>query len=145
MTFNLRWVIVTYAALFACPACIICQTGLAVADEGFHSLFDGQTLDGWEGNPKLWSVQNGAITGQTTADNPTKGNTFLVWRGGEVKNFELRLKYRIEGGNSGIQYRSKEVERWVISGYQADIDATNRFTGILYEERGRGILAERTI
>ena len=69
MTFNVRWVIVTYVALFACTACIICQTGLAVADEGFHSLFDGQTLDGWEGNPKLWSVQNGAITGQTTQQN----------------------------------------------------------------------------
>jgi hypothetical protein len=144
VTFNVRRAIVNYVVLIACTACITFQTGLAVADEGFQSLFDGQTLEGWEGNPKFWSVQDGAITGQTTADNPTKGNTFLVWRGGEVKNFELRLKYRIDGGNSGIQYRSKEVERWVISGYQADIDSTNRFTGILYEEKGRGILAERT-
>ena len=144
LTFYVRQVIVTYTALCACTAIITCQTGLAMADEGFHSLFDGQTLDGWDGNPKFWSVQEGAITGQTTADNPTKGNTFLVWRGGELKNFELHLKYRIDGGNSGIQYRSREVDRWVISGYQADIDATNRFTGILYEERGRGILAQRT-
>ena len=69
--FNVRRVIMGCVAVFACTAVIACQTGLAVADEGFHSLFDGQTLDGWEGNPKFWSVQDGVITGQTTADNPT--------------------------------------------------------------------------
>ena len=108
VTFNVRWAIVNYVVLLACTACITFQTGLAVAEEGFQSLFDGQTLEGWEGNPKFWSVQDGAITGQTTADNPTKGNTFLVWRGGEVKNFELRLKYRIEGGNSGTNTAVKK-------------------------------------
>ncbi len=115
-----------------------------VDDQGFAVLFDGKSLDGWEGDPRFWSVQEGVITGTTTPENPTSGNTFLVWRGGEVKNFELRLQYRIEGGNSGIQYRSREVDRFVASGYQADIDATNKFTGILYEEKGRGILAHRS-
>jgi hypothetical protein len=111
----------------------------------FQSLFNGQTLEGWEGNPKLWSVQDGAITGKTSADEPLKQNSFLIWRGGDVDNFVLRLKFRIEDGNSGIQYRSQVVdeENYVVGGYQADIDATGRFMGILYDEQGRGILAER--
>ena len=61
------------------------------AEKGFKSLFDGKTLKGWEGNPAFWSVKDGAITGQTTAENPTKGNTFLIWKGGEPANFELRM------------------------------------------------------
>jgi hypothetical protein len=93
--------------------------------------FDGQTLKGWDGNPKFWSVKDGCITGQTTADNPTQGNTFLIWRDGTVKDFELSVKYRIVGGNSGIQYRSKEIDKWVIGGYQADFEAGDTWNGIL--------------
>ena len=115
----------------------------AAADEGFVCLFDGNTLDGWEGKSPFWSVRDGAITGQTTAENPTKGNTFLVWRGGKLADFELRLKFRMEGGNSGIQYRSTEMDNFVVGGYQADFDSGNNYTGILYEERGRGILVPR--
>ncbi len=124
---------------------VLCSaTSLAgAADDGFQSIFDGKTLNGWDGNPKLWRVEDGAITGQTTAENPTNGNTFLIWRDGEVSDFELRLQFRIVGGNSGIQYRSKEVEKWVIAGYQADIDSGDQYIGILYEERLRGILALR--
>ena len=117
--------------------------GAQADDEGFESLFDGKTLDGWDGDPKFWSVQDGAITGKTTESNPTKGNTFCIWRKGDVSDFELRLDFKIVGGNSGIQYRSEEPEKWVIKGYQADFDAGNTFSGILYEERGRGILAMR--
>lgn len=113
------------------------------ADEGFVCLFDGKTLNGWEGKPQFWSVRDGTITGQTTAENPTKGNTFLIWRGGKLADFELRLKFRMEGGNSGIQYRSAEMDNFVVGGYQADFDAGNNYTGILYEERGRGILVPR--
>ena len=113
------------------------------ADEGFVCLFDGKTLDGWEGKSPFWSVRDGAITGQTTAENPTKGNTFLIWRGGKLADFELRLKFRMEGGNSGIQYRSTEMDDFVVGGYQADFDSGNNYTGILYEERGRGILVPR--
>ena len=117
----------------------------ASADEaGFKSLFDGQSLKGWEGKSEFWSVSNGAITGQTTKENPTKGNTFLIWRDGKVGDFELRLKFRIDGGNSGIQYRSEELDGFVVKGYQADIDVTNKFIGILYGEKtGRGIIAQR--
>jgi hypothetical protein len=116
----------------------------ALADEGFDKIFDGKSLDGWKGNEKFWSVQDGAITGQTTAENPTQGNTFLIWQGGDLGDFELRLKFRIVDGNSGIQYRSTDKGNHVVHGYQADIDAGLGFMGILYEEGGRGILAGRT-
>lgn len=132
------------AALFAAAS-------FASAEE--KELFNGKDLSGWDGNMDLWSVQDGAITGKTPADpqNPAKSilkhNTFLVWRAGTVKDFELTLKYKMIGGNSGIQYRSKELEKGaqgpIISGYQADFEAGKTYSGILYEEKARGILALR--
>ena len=117
----------------------------APLEPGFESIFNGKDLSKWDGNPKFWSVRDGAITGQTTAENPTSGNTFIVWKGGTLSDFELRLSYRIVKGNSGIQYRSKLVDpaNWVVGGYQADFEAGTTYSGILYEERGRGILAQR--
>ena len=113
--------------------------------EGFASIFDGKSLEGWDGNPDFWRVEDGAITGQTTREKPTRGNTFIIWKGGDVADFVLRAKFRIEGGNSGIQYRSKDKGKWVVNGYQADIDSAKNggYIGILYEEGGRGILAQR--
>jgi type 1 glutamine amidotransferase len=120
------------------------QSAIAARDSaGFTSLFDGENLSGWDGNSKFWSVRDGTITGQTTAENPTQGNTFLIWRNGTVEDFELRLSYRIVGGNSGIQYRSKDFGNWVAGGYQADFEAGKTYSGIVYEEKGRGILAKR--
>jgi putative membrane-bound dehydrogenase-like protein len=117
----------------------------AADKDGFETIFDGKTLEGWDGNPDFWSVKDGCITGQTTKDNPTKGNTFIIWRKGETADFELKLEYKIVGGNSGIQYRSFEVpnEKWVIGGYQGDFEAGDTYSGILYGERFRGILAQR--
>ncbi len=114
-------------------------------DDGFKPLFDGRTLEGWDGKPEFWSVKDGAITGQTTAENPTRGNTFIIWKGGDVGDFELHLKYKIVGGNSGIQYRSASTanDPYVVGGYQADFEAGPTYSGILYEERGRGILCNR--
>ncbi|QDT53353.1 hypothetical protein Pan44_13700 [Caulifigura coniformis] len=109
------------------------------------SLFDGKTLDGWKGDPAVWSVKDGALTA-TTSEGQLKYNTFLVWQGGDVKDFELTAKYKMVGGNSGIQYRSKLVdpEKFIVAGYQADIDSKPRYTGINYSEKtGRNILAER--
>jgi len=139
------------------PTCLLIATLAALliglmpqqilADDGFKSIFDGKTLEGWDGNPAFWSVEDGAIVGQTTADNPTKGNTFLIWRGGEPADFELKIEYRLTNHNSGIQFRSfEDVEKygkWVIGGYQADIAENVRFDGILYGEKFRGILAHR--
>ena len=133
-------------------AALMAQTALVSgAEEGFVDLFNGNDLSGWEGNPKLWSVKDGAITGQTTAENAIKGNTFLIWTNGTVGDFELRCSFKLVPGdekgfaNSGIQYRSKVVNpaNWVVHGYQADMEAGQTYTGILYEEGKRGILAQR--
>jgi Domain of Unknown Function (DUF1080) len=122
---------------------------------GFESIFDGTSLKGWEGDPAFWRAENGAIVGETTPDNPAKENTFLIWRGGEPSDFELKLQFRMNATNSGVQIRSVHVPpgtqagnqivsgKWVLKGYQADIDFDNRWTGQLYEERGRGFLAVR--
>jgi len=125
---------------------VLAVTSPSVAqDDGWQTLFDGKSLEKWDGNPDFWRVEDGTITGQTTPENPTKGNTFIIWRGGEVGEFELKLEYRIVGGNSGIQYRSFEVPdaKWVVGGYQADFEAGETYSGILYGERFRGILANR--
>lgn len=116
---------------------------------GEKQIFNGKDLTGWEGNPKLWSVRDGAITGKTGDDGDTKlaHNTFLVWKAGTVGDFVLTFKYRIEKGNSGVQYRSKVLDPGengpIVAGYQADFEAGATYSGILYEERGRGILAQR--
>jgi quinoprotein glucose dehydrogenase len=116
----------------------------------FAELFNGNDLAGWSGDAAVWSVQDGAITGRTTGANALRSNTFLVWNGGPLGNFELRLKFRISAenqrgwANSGIQYRSRLVDStsFVVAGYQADMDLPGDYTGALYEERGRGILAK---
>jgi Domain of Unknown Function (DUF1080) len=114
---------------------------------GFESIFDGKSLKGWDGDQAFWRVENETIVGESTAEKQLKGNnTFLIWRGSQPKDFELKLEYRINSTNSGVQYRSvelPEVGKWVLKGYQADIDFQNTFTGQLYEERGRGFLAMR--
>tara|TARA_Y100001934_G_scaffold271536_1_gene358222 strand:- start:160 stop:867 length:708 start_codon:yes stop_codon:yes gene_type:complete len=111
------------------------------------SLFDGKTLKGWDGDPKFWSVEDGAIVGQTSRENPTRGNTFIIWKGGKLKDFDLTLEFKIEGGNSGIQYRSfvkpGNHDGWRIGGYQADFEAGDRYSGICYGEAFRGILSDR--
>ncbi len=138
----------------ALGALLFAQTNLtaAEAETGFVTIFNGKNLAGWDGNPKLWSAQEGAIVGQTTAQNPAKGNTFLIWTNGVVTDFELRFSYRITPNNdkgfanSGVQYRSQVLDpaNWVVGGYQADMEAGPTYSGILYEERmTRGIMAAR--
>jgi hypothetical protein len=129
----------TYSAL-ALLSLSCCQ-----AEE--KQLFNGKDLSGWEGLPDNWSVVDGAIVGKNTAVKPLKGNSFLVWKGGEVADFELTFQYKFasNAGNSGVQYRSKLVDEtnFVVSGYQADFEFGKTYSGILYEEKGRGILAQR--
>ena len=128
------------------------QAGVAAPEgDGFKNLFNGTDLTGWDGSKELWSVKDGMITGQTTPEHPAHGNTFLIWTNGTVADFELRFSYKIvpnndEGfGNSGVQYRSKilKPDYWVVGGYQADFEAGQTYSGILYEEKMRGILAQR--
>lgn len=129
--------------LIVCAGLIL-TAPLALAKEP-QELFNGNDLTGWDGDPAVWSVQEGVITGQTKAETPLKNNEFLIWKGGDVKDFRLTLQYKIQGGNSGIQYRSKVLDpaKWIVAGYQADIDSGPTYSGILYEERERGILAKR--
>tara|TARA_B100002019_G_scaffold97541_1_gene83918 strand:- start:2769 stop:3449 length:681 start_codon:yes stop_codon:yes gene_type:complete len=114
---------------------------------GEQTLFNGENLDGWDGNPLHWSVVNGAIVGVNTEENPTKGNTFLIWQGGSLNDFDLSLQCKIDSGNSGIQYRSfikpGKHDGWRIGGYQADFESGEKYSGICYGEAFRGILSMR--
>jgi hypothetical protein len=144
-----------FFALAAGAVLIAARTPSFAADpseRGFKKIFNSRDLSGWDGNPKIWSVKDGAITGQTTAENPAAGNTFLIWTNGTVADFELRCSFKLVPGdthgfaNSGVQYRSKVADpaKWVVHGYQADMEAGPTYTGILYEEgMTRHIMAAR--
>jgi len=118
-------------------------TASAFAQDGFTALFNGKDLTGWAGDPKLWKVEDGIVIGTNPAPEAMANNSFLIWRGGKVGDFELRATMRVIGdNNSGIQYRSRElpeVAPWVITGYQCDIHPAIEHTGMTYEEKGRGI------
>ena len=116
------------------------------SEKGFKSIFDGKTLNAWEGDTKYWRVENGNLVGEITPETLLKTNSFITWKGGEPADFELKGEFNItEKGNSGINYRSvmfAEVP-YAMKGYQADIDGAVRYTGQNYEERGRTTLAYR--
>ena len=107
-------------------------------------LFNGKNLDGWKGDFKVWSVEDGCIVGRNTDEYKVMQNTFLIHEH-EYSNFEFTFQYKIIGGNSGVQYRAKVLDEklFVVGGYQADIEAGISYSGILYEEKGRGIMANR--
>ena len=115
-------------------------------EKGFVKIFDGKSLKGWDGDPAIWRVEQGVMIGEIVPDKPLKTNSFLIWKGGEPADFELKAEFRIsEAGNSGINYRSLRLTDipYALKGYQADIDGKNRYTGQNYEERGRTTLAYR--
>lgn len=124
-------------------------TSVSVAqDQTFRPLFDGESLDGWEGDMKFWRVEEGTIVGQTTPDNKTPKNTFLVYTKQPFADFELKFQYKVNGGNSGVQYRSELLSKWVVKGLQADFedrmhDGKDRFTGMFFEENGRMFMGQR--
>ena len=132
--------------------------------DGWTQVFDGKTLNGWDGSPDVWHVEDGAIVGESSAEHPS-GTTNVIWRGGEPADFRLRLEMKLEGSgaNGGVQYRSSIVPpkirpipadatpevkqrmeqaqalaqkrgKWNMSGYQMDFDFANRYTGQLYEQ-----------
>lgn len=108
-------------------------------ESGFKPIFNGKNLDGWDGDPQHWSVKDGCIVGDTSV--PMKENTFLIWRQGTLDDFEFRCSYRITSnwGNSGIQFRSRDMGHWVVNGYQADIETGDKYTGGLYDENVRSL------
>lgn len=124
---------------------------LSGEETGFRSIFDGKSLNGWEGDPKYWRVADGCMVGEITPETAIKSNTFLIWRGGTPADFELKVSCRLtKSGNSGINYRSVVVpdkvtptNKFAMRGYQCDIDGQNRYTGNNYEEKGRLFLAVR--
>ncbi len=120
-------------------------------EAGFSPIFDGKSLAGWEGDPKYWRVENGCLVGEITPETLVRSNTFIVWKGGQPRDFELKAEFRISArGNSGINYRSAIVpdpvtpaNRFAMRGYQFDIDGAKDYTGNNYEEKGRMFLALR--
>ena len=119
---------------------------LTIQAQDFQSLFNGKDLSGWAGKTEFWSVKDGAIHGQTTKEQPTKGNTFLVWQDGQVADFIFKAKVRFSGNNSGVQYRSEligEPKDYGVKGYQADLHPKPEYFGMLYAEKWRGIVAQR--
>ncbi len=126
----------------AVAAWVLAIQGVLVAEEkekGFRPLFDGKTLNGFVGDPQLWRVEDGQIVGSTEGKK-LKHNSFLATKK-KFRNFILKVKFKLRNHNSGIQFRSQLLKDFIVRGYQADI-AENRYLGILYEERGRGILAD---
>ncbi|HEX4146180.1 MAG TPA: DUF1080 domain-containing protein [Pirellulales bacterium] len=136
----MRW----FVSSFACAVCLVALTVLAEdkpAPSPPTPLFNGTNLDGWEGDPDLWHVAGGAIVGNTEGKK-LGANSFLATKK-HYKNLVLKAKFKLRNHNSGIQFRSKLFDNYVVRGYQADI-ADNQYMGILYEEGGRGILADVT-
>jgi hypothetical protein len=122
---------------------VVAVAGLVQAAEpGFEPMFNGKDLTGWEGKPGAWRVEDGAITAESTPENPCKRAHYIFWRGGRPGNFEMRAEFRLQGtgGNSGIQFRSREVGDWDISGYQADIENGVQWTGCLFEHQRGGVV-----
>jgi hypothetical protein len=119
---------------------------LQATAEDWQNLFNGKDLTGWSGDPRLWSVQDGVLTGET--DNEGRKideNSFLIWEGGQPADFELEFKGRVGANNSGMQYRSQVIDasKWIVGGYQMDMHPNQAYIGMLFEERGRGIACER--
>ena len=107
--------------------------------EGWKKIFNGKNLDGWKApDMSYFSVEDGAITGQTTREHNPPENQFIVWQGGKVDDFELKFKFRIFGpkANSGMQFRSQVKERGLVHGYQADIATSGPYLGAIWDEYG---------
>lgn len=131
----------TSRVFLAIQMALLLWAGGGRAEGEGKAIFNGQDLENWDGDRRFWSVANGAIRGETSLECMPATNTFLIWRGGTLKDFELRMKVRLRNGNSGVQYRSRDLGKWVVAGYQVELDNGAGKSGFLYEERGRKFLA----
>jgi len=140
----------TFLAALSFSAAALAADALQTAPPepaGMRPLFNGKDLSGWDGDPKLWSVKEGTIHGETTEAIPASGNTFLIWKDGQTKDFDLRLSFRCTNtNNSGIQYRSKHItegnvrNQWVVRGYQHELRNETKLpsvSGFIYDEGGK--------
>ncbi|MFN6149709.1 MAG: DUF1080 domain-containing protein [Planctomyces sp.] len=138
--------LLSFAMLLVVSCCVRAQD-LPAQPENSKEIFNGKDLAGWDGDPRLWSVRDGVIHGETTEENKADGNTFLIWQGGRTENFDLRLSFRCNAtNNSGIQYRSKHItegnprNKWVVRGYQHELRNELDFpnvSGFIYDEGGK--------
>ncbi len=144
----IRRVFLVIAIAFVSPVAFAeTPKGGASTEKDSHSIFNGTDLSGWNGDPQYWKVTEGVIRGETTPENPAKGNTFLIYTGETPKDFELKLEFRCTAdNNSGIQYRSKHIKddtarnSWVVRGYQHELRNEQKFpnvSGFIYDEGGK--------
>ena len=132
-----------------CASLVLCVAASTVSaqDDGFVSIFNGKDLTGWSGDPRLWSVEDGAIVGTTNdSDKKITQNTSLFYTEDQnIGDFAIKFDYKItKGGNSGLYYRGWFLdgpETWRMGGYQGDFDGDKNYAGIMYGEMLRGILA----
>ena len=137
-----------FSAIVTFLSCVLLTAKRSVAaeaEEGFTPIFNGSDLTGWEGEPGYWSVEDGALTGQTTKQHPLDHASYIFWRGGKPADFELRATYRFQGkwGNSGINFRSRQLPNWDVKGYQADMEVGPDCSGTLYECNQRAVMTKR--
>jgi len=132
-------------AFFVAITGLVVLWGVQFPTGSVVKLTNGRDLSGWDGDRRHWRLEDGAITGETTEATKGNGPTYLIWRGGDVEDFALRGQYRFAGndGNSGVQYRSRESDGYMVTGYQADFETGNQWSGVLVEMGGRLHLARR--
>ncbi len=124
----------------------MCLSASGEDAQRFVQVFNGLDLKEWDGDPDFWRVENEVLIGETTPTHQLKHSTYILWKAKKIQDFELKVDFRLDGGNSGVQYRTLEGEgeRWAEArGYQADLDAEDKWTGILYEVSMRRFLALR--
>jgi hypothetical protein len=147
MNVKLRWVVILVVVLVVGRLAAVPAHAVAAAGAEFKKLFDGKTLNGWKAaEMSYWSVEDGAVTGKITEAHPLKENLYLIWQGGELTDFELKLKSRVFGSkdiNNGFQFRSKELPNHDVAGYQVDNNLNTEWLVRLYDEHGRHDLARR--
>ncbi len=132
---NNRWS--RRAFLASSAVAVAASQAISIAAEpGFVALFNGKDLTGWEGDPFLWKVDDGAIVGKTPG---ISYNDFLATEK-EYSDFIMRFEILLvdNAGNSGVQFRShRKSGSMAVIGYQADVSET--FWGSLYDEKRRDV------